>query len=199
MGFLKKIIGGALGALGSSGGPLSSIGPMIGKIAGIPMPGDPRTGADLGKDARAYFDEAFPGTNPWERLGSSYGGGAVEVAKQQTKSQEQLQARELRTREKIAKIQARAQTTSAAVAHGPEAVTALDSFSRTGRVGNFNTPTTIAWKKLQPELDNIAADTRLKQTGAYKNMQEAMLTGAKGAIEKAKVPFCKAAGGTVCK
>ena len=152
-----KIMEGLVGKMGGGQEYAQAAGsavPALTKIAGIPTPG---TGAQLGEDAAAYFDKAFPGTNPWERLGSSYGGAGVEAARTTTKSQEKMQVKELRTREKIAKIQAGATTEAAAIAHGPSAVTSISG----RKVDPFDTPTTLAKQRLPHEINKIIEDTRL--------------------------------------
>lgn len=45
------------------------------KVPGVPTPQDIDGGA-AGTERREYMDEAFPGTTPWERLGSTTGGEA---------------------------------------------------------------------------------------------------------------------------
>jgi len=42
----------------------------------------PESGTRLGEHSKAYMDANFPGTNPWERLGTSSPSGQVSVAQQ---------------------------------------------------------------------------------------------------------------------
>ncbi len=63
-------LGGAAGGFGVGGGGPSSIG-------GITGPGG---GAKAGTEARGYYDEAFPGTNAWERLGAGNPIGPIAAA-----------------------------------------------------------------------------------------------------------------------
>ena len=49
-----------------------------------------RTGAEMGMDAKAYYDAAFPGTNPWERLGAGNPAGQASIADQQVKNQKKI-------------------------------------------------------------------------------------------------------------
>ncbi len=60
------VLGGAAGGFGIGGGPSS--------VGGITGPGG---GSQAGTSAREYYDEAFPGTNPWERLGAGNPIGAL--------------------------------------------------------------------------------------------------------------------------
>lgn len=70
---IHSAIGGiGSGLFGAAGGALG------GKIFGIP---EPKSAAQLGRDTYDYGENAFPGTNPWERLGSSTPVGSVESAK----------------------------------------------------------------------------------------------------------------------
>lgn len=91
----------------------TSPGPEPASPFGIPLPG--KTGSELGQDASDFFDKAFPGTNPWERLGTGNPAGSVESsqisAKQQQRAlqgQEIMQRRELGTRMQIAQMNAEA-------------------------------------------------------------------------------------------
>ena len=75
-------IGGALGTgiagSGGSGGPSS-----LGGITGL----QPGQGASTGREARSYYENAFPGTNPWEHLGAGNPMGAILPAALQSKTQ----------------------------------------------------------------------------------------------------------------
>ena len=200
MGILSAITGGLslagslFGKKKSSGFDLSSllgaVEPMA-KIAGIPMPGG-ATGAQLGKDAKAYFDKAFPGTNAWERLGSSYGGSSVEAAKQTTRAQERMQTKELATRKDIAEIGAEAQVQSSAIQFGGDAVAGVSRFRRDGSTPNYDTHSTIAAKKLAHEIRNIDQDTRKKFSEEARNLVEAHKTGLQNKIEREYAKFAKA-------
>jgi len=119
-GFFGKLSG-ALGALGGSafgkslGASTQQAGSDLisnqlvsqgGRILGIPTADDKLLNT---------FNKLYPGTNPWERLGSSGSGvGARGLGAQ-------LEREKLRTSEKIARINARAQVTAAGVSVGRNA------------------------------------------------------------------------------
>ena len=193
MGFfkgLKKIAGGLLGAFapaigGAVGGPFgAAVGSGLAKIPGIPGVGG-ASGRSLGRDARDYFDQAYPGTTAWERLGGSgYAGAGVESAKQTSEAAERMQSKELATRERVAKIQAEATTQSAAITHGPDALAGVREFRKSGVATPFETPTTIAATRLPSEIRrNISA--------AMKGVEDARLTGSKADVEAEVAKFAK--------
>lgn len=94
------------------------------KISGIPLPG--KTGTALGAEKRAELDAQFPGTNPWEQMrGSPATSGAVQVERQKAKTAKELQSKELRTRENVANIGARATVMAAGAKTSASAVDSL--------------------------------------------------------------------------
>ncbi|AJK28292.1 putative minor spike protein [Eel River basin pequenovirus] len=151
-----KLIEGLAGKAGLSSGMAEAAGsavPAMTKIAGIPLPGH---GAMAGQDAAAFMDKAYPGTNPWERLGAN-AGASIGAAEKTTKSQERMQEKELATRKQVARIQAGATTEAAAIAHGPDAVTSISG----RRVDPFDTRTQQDRERLPHEIGKIIQDTRL--------------------------------------
>lgn len=70
-----------------------------------------------GQSALQYMNEAFPGTTPWERLGSPASKAGTELSSQ--RNARQLQMRELKTRKDVARIQANAQVEAATVQARP--------------------------------------------------------------------------------
>lgn len=98
--------GGMLAGLGSAlGGSLvTSAGSSLGgglmdkmfnnskKIPGIPMP----SGTEQGNTALDYFNTAFPGTNAWERLGTSSPTGGVMQGSMAGESQRNIASAEQR-------------------------------------------------------------------------------------------------------
>lgn len=191
MGFLSVIkgIGNAFKTISGAGSAIQGAGEAFGGITGIPMPWQKSMG-QRGKELADFMNNAYPGTNPWEQLGAGGGGaGSVSVQESQEKHQKTMQRAELATREKVAKIQANASTTSAAIAHGPKAVSGVDQFNRTGQVGPYETPTTISLRKLNAELANIDASTRQLLSGAAKNLADAALTGTENELRKAFLQY----------
>lgn len=59
-------------------------------------------GGRLGSAQRAFMDAAYPGTNPWERLGTGQGGAAGAVAKEGQNLQDRLNRRTLSAQKEIA-------------------------------------------------------------------------------------------------
>ncbi len=113
------------GAATAFGGPIAGAagGMVADKIFGIPNPG--KTGGALGSDARAYMDQAYPGTNPWERLGApGYNAAGVESAKQTGRVQQKMQARQLGTQVQVAQIAAGAHVEAARTSVAPAAMKA---------------------------------------------------------------------------
>lgn len=92
MGFLSSI-GGFLGKAGKSitGGLQSGISEGISGLVGrgINMGIDALgpSQARQGRDYAEFMEGAFPGTNPWERLGSSAGGGGQAIQKSRQKAE----------------------------------------------------------------------------------------------------------------
>ncbi len=104
------IAGGVLGgASGGFGGPTS-----IGGISGIRGQGQ-----SSGREAREYYDEAFPGTNPWERLGAGNPMSSVVSAGIQAKTAQRNVQTQTSTAVKVAKIQAGGAATVAQIHAGP--------------------------------------------------------------------------------
>lgn len=110
------------------GSLIDKIGGEFDRAIGIPSPGDL---------TRKYMKDAFPGTNPWEQIGSP---GAV------SGTQQANVRRQTNTAKDIAKIQAKAQVRSAEIAASP----------MHRKISVVDLP------KLQHEIDNLEADTKNK-------------------------------------
>ena len=155
---------------------------LMSKIPGIPSPG----GASAGDQAKKYMDAAYPGTNPWEQLGSGGGGSAqIESAKLQTSLQQKMQAKELATRERIANIQADATVQSAATSAGPQAVASALGTRRGAPPAPYETQQTAAVKKLPAELANLAASAKASLASAQNSMASALVSGEEAKIRAA--------------
>jgi len=76
-------IGNAVGGIGSM---FSGISSLFGKRKNVSAP-PPPTGAQSGQWAKDYYDYAFPGTTPWERLGTSNPSGQVASTTMETNNQ----------------------------------------------------------------------------------------------------------------
>lgn len=91
------------------------------KVFGVPNPPD-KSGAEMGQDYSGFMDKAYPGTSPWERLGANSPMGAMNSANTAYKSAVDTQAREIRSREKIASETNRAHIIGSTAPMGPEAL-----------------------------------------------------------------------------
>ncbi|AXL14831.1 DNA pilot protein [Microviridae sp.] len=83
---------------------------------GAPGP-DP---SQLGRDAKSYYDAAFPGTNPWERLGAGNPSSPIAVQKAQAKTQNQVVDKQLQMQDIASARQARAAGLNAAIQLDPD-------------------------------------------------------------------------------
>lgn len=101
-------------------GKLKSLGNFASGMGAVGGALDPVTGKSLGKEQADYMDAAYPGTNPWERLGTGQGGSAGGVAERQQKLTERLQGRTLSTQKEIARINALASVAGPVTAQFPE-------------------------------------------------------------------------------
>lgn len=160
-------------------------------IQGIPMPWD-KTASQQGKDMRSMMENAFPGTSVWDRLGAGGAGTAQSITgQQQIKTQERLQRNELRSKERIARLQADTSLRVAGVAHGSNALDEINTHLRTGLpVRHFDSMTSLARQKLPSELARIQAETgltlkqirteveRTRQVAANATIDEAMASWA---------------------
>lgn len=192
LGGLTDKISGISKFLGKTSEGMESVGSLA-KVAGIPFPGGPPTGAELGSDAKAFMDKAYPGTNPWERLSGGGGGySAAGAAKVSMRHQKEMQARELSTRERVARIQARATAAAAGVPHGSEAMTAAGEFA-TGRgaAKKFVSVLDLAKKKFPYETRLMDAQAENQLSSATERLNQALLTGAHATIELEAAKYAK--------
>lgn len=84
----------------------------------FPEPG-PMSGAALGTQARNFFDKAYPGTNPWERLGGSGSPApAIAASRESARAARHVVQKTTDTSKDVAKIAARGQAVAAAVNAG---------------------------------------------------------------------------------
>lgn len=122
-----------------------------------------------GAAAAAYYDQAFPGTNPWERLGSGNPSGQLSVADKNIKNQKEMQAKELKTRENIASIQANTQLQTAEIA--------AQAPNRMASVGEA---------KLAPEIAMLDAGTKEKIASAIALHQRGKLIGNENLLMRSR-------------
>lgn len=116
---------GSIPGLGSIQSILANRGGLLGNLAmnyftdflGV---GAEYQGGRLGDAQRAFLDAAYPGTNPWERLGTGQGGAAGSVAIQGQRMQDRLNRRTLSVQKQIADKNALATVTPAVLQNHPE-------------------------------------------------------------------------------
>lgn len=126
-------------------------------------------GSAAGRQARNYYKAAFPGTNPWEHLGAGNPAGQMQAAARNNSVQERMQARDLKTKEKIAGIQANTQLATASI--GAQAP---------------NIMARIARAKLPAELGLLDQKTLTEVVQTALTGAQARLTGNKSIVEGAR-------------
>ena len=119
-GNIFSTIGGVSGGLGNVLGPMAGLADAF---TDKPSPSD--MGEDYGKAQRAFMDAAYPGTNPWERLGTGQGGATSSVAEKGQDLQDRLNRRTLNTQREIANKQALASVAPAIIAQHPKSASAI--------------------------------------------------------------------------
>lgn len=120
-------------------------------------------GRRLGVTQRSFMDAAYPGTNPWERLGTGQGGSAGSVAIKAQRTQERINRRTLSNNLQIADKQALAQVAPAVLAHHPELAGAVLAGvdPRFGSVGkNLNTNITERKFQFDKQIRTVEADIK---------------------------------------
>ena len=173
MGFILD----ALSGFGKSllGGIGENIGNRAAEAAGDKVFGVPShlTGAQLGEAQRQYMDAAFPGTNPWERLGQSSALTPVQVAKENRRTQNQLVRQTTGAQKSVARIN---QETQLKVAdknneasligafsqYGPDGLKALQGMRSGAPVSDYHTQVTQNTAKLFKEMTLL--DAQAKET-----------------------------------
>ena len=178
------------------------------KIFGIPKP---KSGTELGQSHLDFMNTAFPGTNPWERLGVGNVTGPVAIADQQTKNQrdlvdkqtstqtgiatrqldmqEKLKEKELENQKDIAEIQAKSNQTIAAYEY-PEIYEGL-----TGKTPTHDTNLKIARAKLSHEVKLMDNRSRLAAAQRLTEVKRKILVEyqSKTELSKSEIESAKAA------
>lgn len=120
------------GSVGSGIG--TGIGAGVGGAVGLAgadfvnnLLGKPTNPTEYGYATRDYNNAAYPGTTPWEQLGGAKPQvNEMENAKQQRMHEQYMQARQLKTQEKIATMQSRATVIGAGEYAGSDLGTAIN-------------------------------------------------------------------------
>ena len=173
MGFLSKVKDAFVGGITSSIGTKAEN--VSGKVLGIPSPG---------QEARTFMDQAYPGTNPWERLGAQ--GGVASVAAQQQRSQRTMQSKEqsnqrymqekeLQTRRYVADKAASSRVISSGLPVGSGSVRGGLAALRGGSVADWDTAVGVMVKKMPFEISQAKARTVKDVSEAPRNLAQAGL------------------------
>lgn len=96
---------------------------IVDKVTGVPTP-EGASGIDAGNFHKDYLDTAFPGTTPWERLGTSSPVGAIQSADTAAASAQRMQREELKSRQSVADSTNKANLIGHALQGGPDMVDA---------------------------------------------------------------------------
>lgn len=134
----------------------SKAGSAVGdKVFGVPTP-DVKSGQQLGADHRQYLDEAFPGTTPVERLGTSSPGAQYSGSELTGKMQMRMKSQEMDNQSRIADSSNRAHVISAATPMGARAVqSALMSYG-SGSGPEYDTPVGQGRERLPSEVERTS-------------------------------------------
>lgn len=170
-------LGGASGGFGIGGGGPSSIG-------GITGPGG---GAKAGTEARGYYDEAFPGTNPWERLGAGNPIGQIASAGVAGKVAARNMDVQARTATSVANIQAGSAANVATIHAGGAANVAKISAvpaSRSARASERRSAIESRERPRERKIKGRLADSAASQ--ASSNRARLLIEAEKVQMEKGK-------------
>lgn len=140
------------------------------QINGIPQP---KTGAAAGSQQLDYMNQAFPGTNAWERLGQSNAAAGVSAAKQSGRNQKSLQRAELITRERIADKQMRTQVAIASIPYKGGVYAPKGDITDDG--AKYDTPIMQAREKIRDEIAKMKGEVKNLAQRTSTDFQE-MLT-----------------------
>lgn len=180
--FLPKMFGGVSQRQGFDlGGSLGS--GIVSQMPGMSV------GALSGEQARKFMNEAYPGTNPWERLGAG-GGNAVGSQVSSHRHQKDLQRKDLASKERVAKIQADASMRSAAIPLGPAAVNAIAK--GTGGVdhyGDYDSAVNQGRDLVPFRQQNLSADALSKVGKAYFDFNQALESGQRYRLNEPRERF----------
>lgn len=180
-------------------------GSIFDAVTGIPSP---VTADQLGLQQRQYMDQAFPGTNAWERLGQSSAVSPVQVAREQRRTvdkqldvQSDLKNRELQVAREgqqvqrdVADKQQFSSLVGAMAPYGPKAVQMAQALMKNNYADahQYDTPTTAMMMKVQPEIDNLNSGTKLNLERAAVAVQDAYKSRQHGRIAKAEADWAHA-------
>lgn len=188
----------------------NSVGEVIGavennqnqKVKGVPTP----SGEEAGQTQLEFMNKAFPGTTPWERLGSGQGYGNVSNAEISARNQRNMQSREIKNQQyinqktldnqkEIAEKNNIASIINSMGAVTPKAATTMVDYYKNqeaSKVQGYNTQTENVAKKIQSEVKNINADTAKKLAEKAVQLEQVRKTGSEADIARTDANFREA-------
>lgn len=146
--FVDKLFG------GSEGQQLG--GAVANKITGVPTPATPG-GSESGQFASDYMDKAYPGTSPWERLGSGGSPSSALESGVSTKSQQFMQNREFSQQRAITHMNNRASVIAAASPYGAIGQESALGTLESGRGGGYDTSVAQGRDRTPSEIERAEA------------------------------------------
>jgi len=141
------------------------------KVPGVPTP------SELGKQQAEYFDGAYPGTTPWERLGATSNMSGMQNADFTKQTEMKMQSRELQNRSQVARYNARAQVIAALGGVSPIAARSAVDLLESGSGEDYDTNTRQGRDRMPSEVGKNEAAARYDRAGASET--EARLPYAK--------------------
>lgn len=142
---------------GNTDGLMYNIGGWQNKIFGIPS-----AGVAAGEEALKYYNKAFPGTTPWERLGTKAVSGDLQVQDKKNDAALKIENKRIGASLQIAKMQTQAQIQTAEIAA-----------QAPGRMaGVAEEQLQLNKDRLKAEIPNIDADTQNKAAQALTEIQK---------------------------
>jgi hypothetical protein len=153
--------------MGNIGQILSGLGPMMGGlgafIGGTQSAED--EGERLGRIQRAFLRTAYPGTNPWEHLGTGQGGAAGAVAERQQGLQERQSKRLISAQKEIATQTALAQLGPTVLSEFPEAAGEyIDLIKNKGQSAGPRLSQSMGQKRLNLDTTIRSLEVAVKQS-----------------------------------
>lgn len=148
--------------LGAAGTAVASklIDRGVDKVTGVPTPTEDKSGRQHGQEHLDFLDTAFPGTTPWERLGSGASANPVQAAESEKKNAMKLQDREFTQQQRITLMNNRASIISALGGVSPMAARSGLELLESGSGSEYDTRTSQDREKLADEVENIRASAR---------------------------------------
>ena len=180
------------GSLNSIFGGLSQIGSAFSGEGGD-LKNARKQGQVMGAAQRAFMEEAYPGTNPWERLGTGQGGAAGHVQVEGQQLQDRLNRRTLSVQKEIADKNALAQVAPAVLQQHPELAPAITrAISPHVPTVGANLKTALGERRFQLDQRIRSAELAVKQAGVNVQSYKAETGRLMHQLESGKFEFNQA-------